>query len=117
MPVPLTSINRYALVLEPAEAYLAWAKEYPDPAPDLTLERLRSEGGSIYLIPDTHDNPEGWLMRNYKPLFEEELYAWCLAEHLWPPKRDYMTFREFFEVRFHSIVLDTVGGPLVREDG
>jgi len=110
------TINRYALVLEPSEAYLEWAKEFPDPDPDLTLANLKTEGGTIYLIPNTNDNPEAWLKRNFKKLFEEELYAWCTAEDLWPAERTYKVFRQFFNFSFHSMIFDMVGRALEREE-
>jgi len=116
MTVLLSSINRFAVLLEPGEPYLTWAKVYPDPDPELTMEKLRLEGGSIYLIPDTCDNPENWLKRNFKALFEEELNAWCSAEHLWPARRTYKSFRSFFNISFHSMLFDTLKSPIEKDE-
>ena len=112
---PLPTINRCALVLEPTEVYLAWAKECPEGDPDLTLDDLREEGGSVYLIPEIDAEPETWLKRHFKALFEEELEAWCTDDAFWPEKRTYKVFQSFFEVRFHSMVFDAATGPIEKE--
>ena len=110
----LALVNRAAVVLEPAAAYLEWAKGCPDGLPDLTLADLREEG-TVYLIPETDAEPEAWLRRHYAPLFANELLAWCTDEAFWPRDRSYKAFKKFFRVRFCSIVLDLGRGPIERE--
>ena len=47
----LPGVNRYALVVEPTEAYADWARSCPgDPSEDV-LSVLDDEGGTVYLIP------------------------------------------------------------------
>ena len=46
------------------------------------------------------------LKKVYRRIFEEELYAWMTDESVWPEKRDYPTFRAWFDVAFHSLVFD-----------
>jgi hypothetical protein len=60
----LPIVNRAAVVLEPAQAYLEWARKCPEAIPDLTLKELGQEG-TVYLIPETDADPEKWLRRNY----------------------------------------------------
>ncbi len=71
----LPIVNRAAVVLEPAQAYLEWAKGCPEAIPDLTLEELGEEG-TVYLIPETNNEPDRWLRRNFVAIFEYELNAW-----------------------------------------
>jgi hypothetical protein len=52
--INLPTVNRAAVVLEPAQAYLEWAKGCPEAVPDLTIEELGEEG-TVYLIPETND--------------------------------------------------------------
>lgn len=110
----LLTVNRAAVVLEPAETYLEWARECPDSLPDLTLADLREEG-TVYLIPETDAEPEVWLRRHYTTLFANELFAWCTDEACWPRDRSYKAFKKFFQVRFCSLVLDLGRGPIERE--
>ncbi len=46
----LPIVNRAAVVLEPTQAYLEWARDCPEAIPDLTLRELGEEG-TVYLIP------------------------------------------------------------------
>ncbi len=110
----LPTVNRAAVVLEPAAGYLEWAKECPDGLPDLTLSDL-SEEGTVYLIPETDAEPEAWLRRNCTTLFVHELFAWCTDEAFWPRDRSFKAFKKFFQVRFCSIVLDLGRGPIERD--
>ncbi|MBM4287536.1 MAG: hypothetical protein FJ135_05210 [Deltaproteobacteria bacterium] len=110
----LPAVNRAEVVLEPAAAYLEWARGCPDGLPDLTLADLGEEG-TVYLIPETDADPKTWLRRHFAPLFANELFAWCTDEACWPRERSYKTFKKFFQVRFCSIVLDLGRGPLERE--
>lgn len=43
-------------------------------------------------------------------IFEEELNAWHRVESDWPAQRDLDTFLAWFEVEYHSIVIDLVRG-------
>ena len=110
----LPIVNRAAVVLEPAQAYLEWARECPDASPDLTLEELDEEG-TVYLIPETDAAPENWLSRNFIAMFENELNAWYTDRDFWPKNCSFKSFKKFFKVRFCSIVLDLGKGSLEKD--
>jgi hypothetical protein len=109
----LPIVNRAALVLEPAQAYLEWARECPEALPDLTLKELGEEG-TVYLIPETNDEPDKWLRRNFVAMFEHELDAWYTDRVFWPKDRSFRAFKKFFKVRFCSMVLD-LGKGLIEK--
>jgi hypothetical protein len=111
--VDFSIVNRDAVVVEPAEAYLEWARECPEALPDLTLEELGEEG-TVYLIPETNADPERWLKRNFGAMFENELDAWYTDRAFWPKDRSFMVFKKFFKVRFCSMVLDLGIGPIEK---
>jgi hypothetical protein len=90
----LPIVNRAALVLEPAQAYLEWARECPEALPDLTLKELGEEG-TVYLIPETNDDPDRWLRRNFVAMFEYELEAWYTDRAVWPKDRSSRRSRSF----------------------
>jgi hypothetical protein len=110
----LPTVNRAAVVLEPAQAYLEWARDCPEGIPDLTLEELGEEG-TVYLIPETNTDPERWLRRNFVIIFEHELEAWYTDRAFWPKDRSFKTFKKFFTVRFCSIVLDLGKGSIEKD--
>jgi hypothetical protein len=110
----LPTVNRAAVVLEPAQAYLEWARECPETIPDLTLKGLGEEG-TVYLIPETNNEPDKWLRRNFVAMFENELEAWYTDRDFWPKDRSFKSFKKFFKVRFCSIVLDLGKGSLEKD--
>jgi len=109
------TVNRCALVLEPASGYLEWTRICPDPDPNLTLAELCQEG-TVYLIPEVDAGPDAWLRRNYKAIFENELNGWCTDDSLWPEDRSFKVFQEFFNIKFCSIVLDMGKGAIALDN-
>ena len=114
-------INRVALVIKYKEPAVEWINKV-DPHKDdagLTIEIVNTDN-HIYLISEElADDPKGlkkWLKKNYKKIFELELDGWYTDPSLWPKKRKFELFNEFFEVELHSILIDTVDGPIVDED-
>jgi hypothetical protein len=101
----IPTINRYAIILDPAEGYFDWTKACPEPDPKLTLVELQIES-TVFLVPETNTEPENWLKRNCKPILEHELEAWYTDENYWPEKLTYKLFKEFFNIRVSSMVMD-----------
>ena len=111
----LETVNRSAIVLEPTEKYLQWTRECPVGAPDISLDDLK-EDVTVYLVPETDEEPEKILKRNYEAMFVNELFAWCTDEAFWPKDRSFKVFKEFFNARFCSMVLDMADEPIGRDD-
>ena len=114
-------LNRAAILLRyktPAVAWINDADPY-DREPGITLDRVNEER-TVYLIHDDDvDPPEvlsSWIEQNFLALFENELEGWYVDESLWPEKRDFSTFNEWFSVECHSIVIDTVGGDIFDDE-
>ena len=71
----------------------------------------------MYLIKDGDaENVDTWIRENHIALFESELEDWYTDETLWPKNRDYKTFKEWFEVECHSVIMDTVGGEIYDDE-
>ncbi|MGB7295709.1 MAG: hypothetical protein WBC70_08985 [Candidatus Aminicenantales bacterium] len=109
----LPTINRFVLLIEPTTAFLEWARKFPDEYPTLTLDELL-EDSSAYLIPEIDSNPDPWLEKNFRKIFEIELNDWCIDSSLWPKDLSFKTFKQFFNVRFCSIVIDMGEGSIKR---
>jgi len=108
------TINRSALVLEPVEGFLEWARSGPEGDSGLAVDELRDDS-TAYLIPELDTEPEKWLKRHYAAMFEHELWSWCTDETLWPEDRSYRAFKRFFRVRFCSVVVDMGRGRIARD--
>ena len=49
-------------------------------------------------------------------ILEDQLSGWWTDENDWPKIKDMETFREWFDLEFHSLVINLVDGPLGDED-
>lgn len=114
-------INRAAVILkykEPAVIWINDADPYND-NPGISLESVNEEN-TVYLIRDQDADSsvilKEWLNLNYKTLFESELEEWYTDENLWPKKRDLELFHEWFEIQCHTVIIDTVRGPIEDDE-
>ena len=114
-------VNRAAVLLRYLDPAVAWVND-ADPYngdPGITLANTNEER-TVYLISDEDaDNPktfEKWLKMNYQALFESELEGWYVDESLWPAKRDFETFKAWFSVECHTVLLDTVGTTIFDDE-
>ena len=112
----LSAINRMAVVLRATEAYLDWAKTCPDTILDMTLDELNAES-TVYLLPETDDDPMEQVSRHFESMFVEELFAWCQDDAYWPKDLSLKTFRLFFDVQIASMVFDLGKDALIKEGG
>lgn len=105
-------INRSILIVRAKEPFVHWLKSLPDPF-DISLEEI-NEDSTAYLLPDySYDNEQDEILaRFYEVIFEEQLDGWWTEESDWPPKRDFAMFSKWFDVEFHSLVIDLVDAPL-----
>ena len=113
-------INRGAVILryrEPAVRWINEADPYED-NPGFTLESVNHER-TVYLISDRYTESVStmrrWVRRHYRKLFEAELEGWYTDPELWPKERTYERFQAWFDVEYHSVVVDTARGA-IRED-
>jgi len=114
MTEPAT-INRFAVVLIPTEAYLEWHKSCPDGDPNTTLADVQDEP-TVYLIPESNADLDSHLRRYYKTIFTEELGSWCTDPSLWPKDLSFATFKEFYTIHLSEMVSDLGSGRIVKDD-
>ena len=109
-------INRAVAVIKPRQPYLDWATSIQGPGDDITLDGLRTDCTAI-LIPDFDDpaEAEAFIADLAGDLFELELDSWDRDPTMWPEERSYGTFREWFDVEIHSIVMDASDDEIIRE--
>ena len=114
-------INRAAVLLRYRDPAVAWINEADpyDDNPGITLESANEER-AVYLISDEDaDTPailERWIELNFAALFENELEGWYVDETLWPKKRTYKLFREWFDVECHTVIHDTLEESIFDDD-
>jgi len=114
-------INRAALILKYKAPAIKWINEADpyDENPGITIDDV-NEDNTVNLISDeVADSPDSlarWLKLNYLALFENELENWYVDESLWPKKRTFALFNKWFDYECHSVLVDTVDGPVVDDE-
>jgi hypothetical protein len=118
-------INRTAVTVVGAEPYLAWTRARDaafaaanDPS-SLSVAVPRAKPfGSAYLLPEGVEEEDllEWVEDNYTTLFESQLSAWTEDESAWPKARDLKTFRAWFRVDLHGVVVDVADDDIEGEE-
>ncbi len=108
-------VNRSVLIVKAKEPFRQWLLSLPDPE-DASLAEI-NEDNSVYLIPEYEDNTEKEkvLKMVYAEIFEEQLDGWWRDEKDWPKDRNLRLFKKWFDVEFHSVVIDLVDNELISE--
>ena len=100
--------NRSLVVVKPRQPYVGWANSFVEDDDEVHGIAFFHRDCTAYLIDEIEEegDEERILKKVYRRIFEEALYAWMTDESVWPEKRDYPTFRAWFDVAFHSLVFD-----------
>jgi hypothetical protein len=114
-------VNRAAIMLrykEPAVCWINAADPYVE-TPAIDIDKANQER-TVYLVSDEDgdgiDAANQWVKENYETLFESELDGWYTDPELWPEKRTFKLFKEWFDVECHSVLVDTVGGGIYDDE-
>jgi hypothetical protein len=112
-------VNRTAVTITGAQPYLEWMRHTStdvDPgAPTLSVAKTY---GSAFLLPEfeLEEDLLEWVEENASWLFEFQLSAWTEDEASWPRTRDLKTFREWFRIDIHSVVVDVADDDIEGEE-
>lgn len=104
------SVYRAAMVITPKQPFFDWLKKLE---PSLEIDEEMQEG-EVYLLPDfeTKQEAERWLKKHFDTFFQQELCSWYTEPQLWPAKRTFKLFQEWFSFSLHTMVWDTLDEPL-----
>ncbi len=73
----------------------------------------------IYLVPrdvESDIHAHVWVMNNVDTLFEEFLDGWYQDNSLWPKVLGAELFETWFTIEYHSMVVDTIDEPVLKEE-
>jgi hypothetical protein len=102
-------VNRTAISVVGGRPYVEWTRGTDSDAAKGTLTVPRAKPyGTVVLLPEfeLEEDIQEWVEDNAQWLFEFQLAAWTDDESSWPATRDLKTFREWFTVEVHSVVID-----------
>ena len=105
-------LNRCVVTVTAKEPFLHWLRSIL--REDATTLNEVNLDASAYLLPDYQDDDERQLLlaRYFDLIFERELFGWCTVEEDWPQNRDLLLFTRWFDVEFHSVIVDLVDDEL-----
>jgi hypothetical protein len=83
----------------------------------LKLEDLQREP-AIYLVAecDSQEQAMEYLAGSVSDILEEQLNGWYRVPTVWPAKRDLTTFQSWFEISFHSMIVDLCDEIIEHEE-
>jgi hypothetical protein len=112
-------INRTAVTIIGAQPYLDWTLRTDADANKgaVTVAHAKTYG-SAFLLPeyDLEEDLQEWVEENAEWLFEFQLSAWSEDASTWPGTRDLKTFREWFRIDIHSVVVDVADDEIEGEE-
>jgi hypothetical protein len=112
-------LNRTAITVVGAQPYIDWTRSRDADFNKGAITVARANRyGSAFLTPEfqMEEDLQEWIEDNFRWLFEFQLAAWTEEESVWPAARDLETFRQWFRVDIHSVVVDVSGDPLEAEE-
>jgi hypothetical protein len=102
-------VNRTAVTVVAAQPYVEWTRQHDADVDKgvITVERAKVYG-SAYLLPEfeLEEDVQEWIEENAGWMFEFQLSNWTDDESTWPQNRDLQTFRSWFRIDIHSVVVD-----------
>src|SRR5262245_19125107 len=112
-------VNRTAITITGADPYIEWTREH-DADTDkglLTVARAKTFG-SAFLLPEfeLEEDVQEWVEENASWLFEFQLSSWTDDEATWPATRDVKTFRDWFRIDIHNVVVDVADDAIEGEE-
>jgi hypothetical protein len=112
-------VNRTAVTVIGAQPYVDWtlARDADFAQGQLIVARTKPHG-TAYLLPEFEQEEDlhEWVEENFMWLFEFQLSAWTEDETAWPENRDLATFRHWFRIDIHSVVVDAGDDDIEGEE-
>jgi len=108
-------INRTAVTIVGSKPFLEWTRQTEADFNRNTLTVARAKTfGSAFLLPELEleEDVQEWVEDNASWLFEFQLSAWSEDESTWPSPRDLRTFKEWFRIDIHNVVVDVADSEI-----
>src|SRR5215469_5091972 len=112
-------VNRTAISIVGAQPYIDWTRKTDSTVERDTVTVARAKPfGTAVLLPEfeLEEDVQDWVEENAGWLFEFQLSSWSDDESTWPASRDLRTFREWFRVDIHSVVVDVAEDEIEGEE-
>jgi hypothetical protein len=113
----MNSINRSLAIIKPKQPYIKWANSLPDDDREYVSEVFQKDC-FVVLIHEygTEKEAVGYINKMWRMLFKEQLEGWCLDTEWWPKNITQKMFWKWFDVEFHSVVVDSLEETIEKEE-
>lgn len=113
----IPALNRSAILVIPKRPYADWANSLDADGPRFQVSEANDDL-TVFLGPDLDavEEIEAFVIKHFAFFFEYWLSGWSTDPAQWPKRRTRRMFREWFEVRIHTMVEDVVDTPYELED-
>ncbi len=109
-------IDRSIAIIKPKQPYVDWANQLPDANSEVSLDDFQRDCFALMLAEyDTEEEAREHINEMWEDLFEEKLLGWSTNENWWPRERTKEMFWEWFDVEFHSMVIDPYEDLIKKE--
>jgi hypothetical protein len=100
-------VDRIVAVVRPKQKMLEWLHNQPEVQANFSLQNLQTDCTALLIPPfESPRQAREYIRQTYQGIFEGELISWGLPKTSWPQDRTYDLFNDWFNVEFHSVVLD-----------
>jgi hypothetical protein len=105
-------LNRSAIILMPRQPYADWANSLDVDGPRFAISDA-DDALTVFLGPDLDavEQIDAFVTKHFDFFFEHWLALWSTDPAQWPQRRTRRMFREWFDVRIHTMVEDAVDAP------
>lgn len=113
-------INRAVIIIKPKKPAVDWINRLNPIKGGKKMSVIAAGQDSlIYLVPrdvESYIHAHEWVMSNVDTLFAEFLDGWYQDGSLWPKVLGAELFEKWFTIEYHSMVIDTIDEPVLKED-
>ena len=109
-------VNRNSFVVKPKQPYVDWINAQPDQDTPVSLAEIHRDC-TTYLIPEMigEEDAQKYIRAFKLKIFTIELDAWYRDPNVWPKKRTPAMFDEWFDLEFHSMIMDLDKTLILKE--
>lgn len=109
-------INRDSVIIKGKQPLADWIN-MNDPDHPVSLSDVREEC-TVILLPECRDRDEAVTIieSNFETIFFGELEGWFVDESLWPASVTLETFRDWFDIEYHSMIFDALDEDIEKRE-
>jgi hypothetical protein len=111
-------INRSVAIIRPKQPFIDWANQLPDAANlQVTADNFKTDCKAILISEYSTDEEAREIINEmWEDIFVDELFGWCTNESWWPKNLTKDMFWNWFDVEFHSFVIDPYEDEIEKEE-